>query len=164
MQYFHAVGWTLCPHYTSEIQNNFDTAVQYNAKHLRRHILNGFDCFLFWLKSDGVILGIMVNLHDDVIKWKHFQSYWPFVRGIHRPRGVMRIFSLICAWTNDWANHRDAGDLRPHRSHYDVIVMKLTMKTDGRVSLGWTAWINVLSKCLIQLTTRHTKYSSVTEC
>ena len=23
-------------------------------------------------------------LHDDVIKWKHFQRYWPFVRGIHR--------------------------------------------------------------------------------
>ena len=22
--------------------------------------------------------------HDDVIKWKHFPSYWPFVRGIHR--------------------------------------------------------------------------------
>ena len=27
----------------------------------------------------------MVNrLHDDVIKWKHFLRYWPFVRGIHR--------------------------------------------------------------------------------
>ena len=23
--------------------------------------------------------------HDDVIKWKHFQRYWTFVRGIHRP-------------------------------------------------------------------------------
>ena len=22
-------------------------------------------------------------LHDDVIKWKHFPRYWPFVRGIH---------------------------------------------------------------------------------
>ena len=21
--------------------------------------------------------------HDDVIKWKHFPRYWPFVRGIH---------------------------------------------------------------------------------
>ena len=21
--------------------------------------------------------------HDDVIKWKHFPCYWPFVRGIH---------------------------------------------------------------------------------
>ena len=22
--------------------------------------------------------------HDDVIQWKHFPCYWPFVRGIHR--------------------------------------------------------------------------------
>ena len=22
--------------------------------------------------------------HDEVIKWKHFPRYWPFVRGIHR--------------------------------------------------------------------------------
>ena len=22
--------------------------------------------------------------HDDVIKWKHFPRYWPFMRGIHR--------------------------------------------------------------------------------
>ena len=25
-----------------------------------------------------------VTVHDDVIKWKHFPRYWPFVRGIHR--------------------------------------------------------------------------------
>ena len=24
------------------------------------------------------------SLQDDVIKWKHFPRYWPFVRGIHR--------------------------------------------------------------------------------
>ena len=23
--------------------------------------------------------------HDDVIKWRHFPRYWPFVRGIQRP-------------------------------------------------------------------------------
>ena len=25
-----------------------------------------------------------VTSHNDVIKWKHFPRYWPFVRGIHR--------------------------------------------------------------------------------
>ena len=44
--------------------------------------------------------------HDDVIKWKHFPRYWPFVRGIHRSpvnsphKGQWRgdlVFSLICA-------------------------------------------------------------------
>ena len=24
------------------------------------------------------------NPNDDVIKWKHFPRYWPFVRGFHR--------------------------------------------------------------------------------
>ena len=33
------------------------------------------------------------------------------------------MFSLICAWINDWVNNRKAGDLRRHRAHYDVSVM-----------------------------------------
>ena len=70
--------------------------------------------------------------HDDVIKWKHFPRYWPFARGIHRSpvnsthkgqwRGAL-MFSLICVWINGWVNNREAGDLRRHRTHYDVIVM-----------------------------------------
>ena len=72
--------------------------------------------------------------HDDVIKWKHFPRYWPFVRGIPRSPinsphkgqwcGVL-MFSLICAWINGWVNNREAGDLRRYRAHYDVIVMKI---------------------------------------
>ena len=47
------------------------------------------------------------QLHDDVIKWKHFPRYWPFVRGIPRSpvnsphngqwRGAL-MFSLTWAW------------------------------------------------------------------
>ena len=33
------------------------------------------------------------------------------------------MFSLICAWINDWAHNREAGDLRRHRGHYNVNVM-----------------------------------------
>ena len=54
--------------------------------------------------------------HDDVIKYKHFPLYWPFVRGIHRSpvnsphkgqwRGAL-IFSLIGGWMNDWVNNRE---------------------------------------------------------
>ena len=40
-----------------------------------------------------------------------------------RPVTWSLIFSLICAWTNSWANNRDTGDSRCHRSHYDVTVM-----------------------------------------
>ena len=32
------------------------------------------------------------------------------------------MFSLICAWTDGWANNRDAGNLRRHHAHYDVTV------------------------------------------
>ena len=70
--------------------------------------------------------------HTDVIKWKRFPRYWPFVRGIHRSsvnsphkgrwRGAL-LFSLICAWINGWVNNREAGDLRRHRAHFDVTVM-----------------------------------------
>ena len=57
----------------------------------------------------------------DVIKWKHFPRYWPFVRGIQRSpgnsphKGLWRgasMFSLICVWINGWVNNREAGDLR----------------------------------------------------
>ena len=71
--------------------------------------------------------------HDDVIKWKHFPRYWPFVRRIHRSpvnsshkgqwRGAL-MFSLICIWMNGWENKGEAGGLICHRAHYDVIVMK----------------------------------------
>ena len=37
-------------------------------------------------------------------------------------RGAL-LFSLIYARTNGWVNNRDAGNLRRHRSHYDVTVM-----------------------------------------
>ena len=73
-----------------------------------------------------------VKLDDDVIKRKHFPRYWPFVRGIHRPqvnsphkgqwRGAL-MFSVICPWINGWVNNRNAGDLRCHSAHYDVIAM-----------------------------------------
>ena len=33
------------------------------------------------------------------------------------------MFSLICSWTNVWANNRDAGDLGSHHAHYDATVM-----------------------------------------
>ena len=40
-------------------------------------------------------------------------------------RGAL-MFSLICVWINNWVNNREAGDLRRHRSHYDVTVMWMT--------------------------------------
>ena len=33
--------------------------------------------------------------HDDVIKWKHFPRYWPFVRAIPSQRPVTRSFDVF---------------------------------------------------------------------
>ena len=76
---------------------------------------------------------VLMNLiHDDVIKWNHFPHYWPFVQGIHRSpvnsphKGQWYwalMFSLICTWINPWVSNREAGDLRRHYAHNDVIVM-----------------------------------------
>ena len=51
------------------------------------------------------------TLHDDFIKRNHFPRYWHFVQG-------------ICYWRNGWVNDREAGDLKCHRAHYDVTIMK----------------------------------------
>ena len=65
-----------------------------------------------------------------------------FVRGIYRSpvcslhkgpwRGAL-VFSLSCAWINSWVNNRKAGDLRRHRTHYDVSVMNHTGNSSVKV-------------------------------
>ena len=72
--------------------------------------------------------------NDDVIQWKCFLRYWPFVWEIHRSpvnsphkgqwRGAL-IFSFICAGIKGWVNNRAVGDLRRHRPHYDVTLMNV---------------------------------------
>ena len=84
-------------------------------------------------------------LLDDVIKWKHFPCYWPFVRGIHRSpvnsphkgqwSGAL-MFSLICAWRNNWAHNQDASDLRRHHAHYDITVMDFLQQRPQVVTIS----------------------------
>ena len=51
---------------------------------------------------------------------------WPPVNSPYKGqwRGAL-VFSLICAWINCWVNNCEAGDLRRHRAHYDIIVITL---------------------------------------
>ena len=71
------------------------------------------------------------TLHDDLVKWKYFPRYWPFVWGIHRSipsqRLVTRSFDVLFVLylNHGWVNNREAADLRWHRAHYGVIVMGL---------------------------------------
>ena len=103
------------------------------------------------------------DIHDDVIEWKHFPRYWPFVCGEFTGlrwiplqwRGAL-MFSLICAWINGWVNNRGAGDLRRHRAHYDVIViiyrLSFTMP-DFIMNIGYTvqrkSYITLLVFCAV---------------
>ena len=82
------------------------------------------------------VLKLMLNYLGTITwwrhKWKHFPCNWPFVWGIQRSLGNSLhkgqwcgalMFSLIFAWINSWVNNHEAGDLRCHRTHYDVNVM-----------------------------------------
>ena len=90
--------------------------------------------------------------HDDVINWKHFPRYWPFCGEFTGHRWIPRtkasdaelwIFSLICLWTNNWANNGNACDLRPHRLRYDVTVMLILW-------IGSVWFITDWSPCLFE--------------
>ena len=96
-----------------------------------RHLISNTKYIVWW--------------HDDVIEWKHFPRYWPFVRGIHRSpvnsshkgqwRGAL-MFSLIWARINGWVNKGEAGELRRYRPHYDVNVMIMFVYAQKQATTG----------------------------
>ena len=74
--------------------------------------------------------GIQVNVfsdrlpHDDVIKWKHFPRYWPFVNSpvpaeFPTQRPVTRSFDIFF---DLYPNKRLSKQWRGNRAHYDVTV------------------------------------------
>ena len=101
------------------------------------HERSSVSCKTLWTVAR---LGHVYSSQNDVIKWKHFSRYLPFVRGIRRSpvnsphngqwRGALK-FSLICAWLNGWINNGEAGDLKRHRAHYDATVMELNFRFEG---------------------------------
>ena len=69
----------------------------------------------------------------------HFPRYCPFVRDRDRPphKGQWRgplMFSLICVWSNSWANNGDAGDMKRRRAHWDITAMSTqNLITDSQI-------------------------------
>ena len=94
-----------------------------------------FHCFSHVSQNSATVETNIVDCrHDDVIKWKHFPRYWPFVKGIHR--WGHRCISLIKAsdadlWCFLWPAPEQTAEqtietpvnLRRHRAHYDVTIM-----------------------------------------
>ena len=161
-------------------QNNYEILIQTQSTQYGTHLISGRkhpDYFVYvgtviiFLKSDSQLLcfhltqwlllaegdmwnkvDIILAWHDDVIKWKHFPRYWPFVRRIHRSPvnsphkgqwcGAL-MFSLICVWINGWENNREAGDLRRYLVHYDVTVMIFhNMTKTSKIHLK-SFWVNM---------------------
>ena len=72
-------------------------------------------------------------------------------------RGVLML-SLICAWMSGWINNREAGDLRRHRVHCDVIVMTCIFyyhishgPGDGTTILGLLSPIYVMAHMMLNV-------------
>ena len=71
---------------------------------MRRHQMETF----------SALLAFCASIHRSPVNSPHKRQW----------RGAL-MFSLICVWTDSWANNGDAGDLRRYRAHYDVIVIIL---------------------------------------
>ena len=73
--------------------------------------------------------------HDDVIKWKHFPRYWPFVREFTgefpSQKPVTRGFDVFFVLR---LNKRlsEPGDLRCNRAQYDAAVIQLRTQWLGK--------------------------------
>ena len=109
----------------------------------------------------------MICSHNEVIKWKHFPCYCPFVQGIHRSpvnfphKGQWRralMLSVICVWINDWVNTREAGDFQmpsPSLCLYCNIKWMPHSLADDKSSFRvfvLTHWGRVMNICIGKLT------------
>ena len=110
----------------------FDDVIVWHRFYFSMRCIYSFVILSFVIIKPVLGFFAFMTLHDDLMKWKHLPCYLLFVRGIQGSsmdspgkgqwRGAL-MFSLICPWTNSWGNNWDAGDLRRHRAHYDVIVV-----------------------------------------
>ena len=111
---------------------------------------SSYNAVVQWIQRDMVgysKVWFSNSLHDDVIKWKHFPRYWPFLRGIPGHRWLPRTKASDASfdvffdlrWLNGWVNKREPGDLRHHRAHYDVTVMihHCNMGTGWKTAARW---------------------------
>ena len=64
------------------------------------------------------------------------------------------MFPLIFAWINGWVNNREAGELRRHLGHYDVIVMQMPISYTHGDTLGQPCACKCLSTYLAESTAR----------
>ena len=87
-----------------------------------------------WWYINGVVLTVSRYLGPgyiwleswvDIVWWRHQMERFSALLAICARNSVnSQLNSLICAWINGKVNNRQAGYLRHHRAHYDVIVIE----------------------------------------
>ena len=104
------------------------------------------------------------QVHDDVIKWKHFPRNWSFLRGIRRSPvtsphkgqwcGAL-MSSLICAWINGWVNTRVDGDHRVIAIVTPSITFLFCVSRWWRQTLNTCLYVTVISQSEARVSTEH---------
>ena len=91
-------------------------------------------CIISLIKTRTVVVTLLYLSNGNIFRVT-CPLYGEFTRPPHKGqwRGVL-MFSLICTWINRWVNTREAGDLRRHRAHFEVIVMKFGHKHNYRLT------------------------------
>ena len=108
----HPAGWSGWTYNRTKICDN------------GRNMFKG--CFIMMTSSNGntfLLLAFCAGISPVTCEF-------PSQRPVTRSFGVF--FDL--AWTNGWVNNRDAGDLRRHRTHYEVTVMIIIFNMIPNVS------------------------------
>ena len=98
------------------------------------------EIYTFSRKKEAILSWPQCVNHDDMEiddemddEMETFSALLALSVGFRRHRWIPRtqgqwlgalMFSLIYTWINGWANNGEAADLRRHRAHYDVTVMR----------------------------------------
>ena len=82
-----AIFWEILSNYNQHRAHKYANPVNssWNVLQQQRVIFEYKLCILQTMTKR-----IKLRVHDDVIKWKHFPRYWPFVREIHRDGWIPR--------------------------------------------------------------------------
>ena len=123
----HTVSWRLMtwqffPHYWPFVWGNPPVTGGFISQ---RPVMRSFGIFY--------VTSCRKKTVEFPVIWDTITLIWRHSPHKGKWRGVL-MFSLTCARINDWVNNGEAGDLRRHRTHYDVIVMvetNLWLAPDG---------------------------------
>ena len=104
-----------------------------------------------------VYSNIVYVQHDDVIEWKHFPRYWPFVRGIRRSqRPVARgfdVFFNLCLYkplnkqSRRWWFETPSRSLWRHCNEREIECCETLLTDQYYYSKTWSVHFSGISTC-----------------